>query len=88
MKSVTSQNYSLQPLRKPAGLSGINWQEKIGKAIGLLTSGLGSAMDTVLTVVSSVFSSIVTGFMSIIFSIYVLMGKERLGRQFDRLIVR
>ncbi len=71
-----------------AALSGINWQEKIGKAIELLTNGLGSAMDTVLTVVSSVFSSIVTAFMSIIFSIYILMGKERLGRQFDRLIVR
>ncbi len=82
------RRFDILPEDLLAALSGINWQEKIGKAIGLLTNGLGSAMDTVLTVVSSVFSSIVTAFMSIIFSIYVLMGKERLGRQFDRLIVR
>ncbi len=47
-------------------LSGINWQDKIGKAIELLTNGLGGAMNTVITVVSSVFSGIVTAFMSIV----------------------
>ncbi len=71
-----------------AALSGINWQDKIGKAIELLTNGLGGAMNTVLTVVSSVFSGIVTAFMSIVFAIYLLMGKDRLGRQFDSLIRR
>ncbi len=71
-----------------AALSGINWQEKIGKAIQLLTSRLGSTMDTVLTGVFAVFSSIVTAFMGIVFSIYLLVGKDRLGRQFDSLIMR
>ncbi len=71
-----------------AALSGVNWQEKIGEAIGLLTSGLGSAMDTVFTVLSSVFSSIVTAFMSVVFAIFLLMGKERLGRQCGRLVSR
>ncbi len=69
-------------------LSGVNWQEMIGKAMELLTNGLGSVMNTVLAVVSSVFSSIVTAFVSVVFAIYLLMGKERLGRQFDRLIAR
>ncbi len=69
-------------------LSGLNWQEIMEKAIGLLTTGLGSVMNTVLALVSSVFSSIVTAFVSVVFAIYLLMGKERLGRQFDRLIAR
>ncbi len=82
------RQFNILPEDLLAALSSINWQEKVGKAIQLLTSGLGSAMDAVLTVVFNVFSSIVTVFISIIFSIYILMAKERLGRQFDRLIVR
>jgi len=82
------EQFDILPDDLLVALSGINWQEKIGKAIQLLTNGLGSAMDMVLTVVSSVFSSIITAFMSVIFAIYLLMGKARLGRQFDTLIVR
>ncbi len=36
-------------------------------------------MDTVFAVLSSVFFSIVTAFVSIVFAIYLLMGKDRLG---------
>lgn len=71
-----------------ADLSETNWQDKIGKAIGLLTNGLGDAMNTVLAVVSSVLSGIITAFMSIIFALYLLMGKERLAGQFNSLTVR
>lgn len=71
-----------------SALSGIHWQEKLGEAIGLLTNGLGSAMGTTIAAISSVFSSVITAFMSLVFAIYVLMGKERLGRQFDRLATR
>ncbi len=69
-------------------LADVNWQEKIEKAVTLLTSGLSSTVNTVLAVVVNVFSGIATAFMSVIFSIYLLMGKKRLGRQFDRLIAR
>ncbi len=82
------ERFDVLPNNLLPALSGVNWQEKLGKAIGLLTNGLGSAMDTVLTVLSSVFSSIVTAFISVVFAIYLLMGKERLGRQFDRLVTR
>jgi len=82
------ERFDILPDDLLAALSGINWKEKIGKTIELLTTGLGNAMDMVLTVVSSVFSSIITAFMSVVFAIYLLMGKERLGRQFDSLIVR
>ncbi len=82
------ERFDILPEEMLNALSGLNWEEMIGKAIDLLTSGSGSVMNTVLAVVSSVFSSIVTAFLSVVFAIYLLMGKERLGRQFDRLIAR
>lgn len=69
-------------------LSEINWQEKIEQIISLLTNGIGSTMNIALTVVFTVFSSIITAFISIIFSIYILLGKERLKYQFKKLIDR
>lgn len=69
-------------------LSSIDWQSKIGQLINVLTSGIGSVMDIVISTVSAVFSGVVTLFLSIIFAIYLLLEKERLGRQFDRLMKR
>lgn len=69
-------------------LNGIDWQSKIGQIMKALTSGLGNVMDVVFNVLSSVFSGIVTALLSIIFSIYLLIGKETIGRQFDRLMNR
>lgn len=68
------------------GLSDINWEEKLSQAIHLLTNGLGSTMNAVAATVGAVFSSVVTGFLSVIFSIYLLMGKERLKRQTNSLM--
>ncbi|MGN0318416.1 MAG: AI-2E family transporter [Lachnospira sp.] len=82
------KNVNIVPEDILSALSGINWQERIEQIIQLLTNGLGSTMNIALTVISSVFSSVVTAFISIIFSIYVLMGKERLKRQFNSLITR
>lgn len=69
-------------------LSAIDWQSKIGDIISILTSGIGSVMEIVITTVSSVFSGLVTALLSVIFSAYLLAGKERLGRQSDRLLRR
>lgn len=48
----------------------------------------GSVMDIVITTVSSVFSGLVTTFLGIIFAIYLLVGKDRIGSQFIRLMNR
>lgn len=71
-----------------AMLDGIDWRSRIGDIAKALTSGLGSVMDIVITTVSSVFSWIISGVLGIIFSIYVLVGKEKLGNQFKRLTRR
>lgn len=66
-----------------AALSSIDWQSKIGQIANMLTSGVGNVMDFVISTVSSVFSGVMTTFISFIFSIYLLSGKEKLLRQFD-----
>lgn len=71
-----------------AALQNIDWKSKIEQIIGVLTTGVSSMMGTAISVVSSVFSGIVTGLFALIFSIYLLTGKEKLGRQFDTLMKR
>lgn len=67
-------------------LSGINWKEYISKIVEFLTSGIGSAVSTIITAVSSIFSGIVTAFIGIIFAVYLMLGKEKLCRQCKRLM--
>jgi len=71
-----------------SSLQNIDWKSRIEQIISLLTSGVGSVMGTAVNVVSSVFSGIVTALFALIFSIYLLTGKEKLGSQFDRLMRR
>ena len=69
-------------------LSRIDWQSKISQIISVLTSGITDIVSVAVGVASSVFSGIVTAFLSIIFAIYLLLGKDKLGRQFDKLMKR
>lgn len=43
-------------------------------------------MNLLMNTVLSVFNGVVTAFLALIFSIYILASKERLKRQFDRLL--
>jgi len=69
-------------------LSSIDWQEKLSQLIGVLTSGISDVVGAVAGVLSSVFSGIVTAFLGIIFAVYLLAGKEKLGRQCKKLMKR
>lgn len=62
-------------------LAAVDWQSKIGQLVSMFTSGIGSVMDVLIKTFTSVFSGAVTTFMGVIFSIYLLMGKERLKHQ-------
>lgn len=67
-------------------LNTINWQSKISQVINMVTSGVSSAMGVMIDMISSVFSGIVTTFLSIIFSIYLLSDKDNLRRQSNRVL--
>ena len=69
-------------------LEGINWKSELGNVASVLTSGIGGVMDTVIKTVTSLISGIVTAFISIIFSVYLLSGRDKLLRQFHGVIRR
>lgn len=71
-----------------AFLQSIDWKSRASQILGVLTSGVGNVMGTLIGAVSSVFSGVVTALFALIFSIYLLLGKEKLGRQFRRLMLR
>lgn len=66
-------------------LSGINWENLIAKGVQIVTEGIGSAFNTLLTAVTSVISGVVTAFLGVIFAIYLLLSKEKLQSQCRRL---
>ncbi len=63
-------------------LSDIDWKDVISNIIQILLSGVGSTVS----VVADIASSVVNVLLGVIFSIYVLLGKERLQLQFNRLL--
>ncbi len=69
-------------------LDAIDWRSKLGDIVSAVTSGIGNVVDVLFSAVSTVFSGVVTGLLSFIFSIYLLLGKETLGNQFHILTRR
>ncbi len=66
-------------------LQEFDWQSRIGEIAKVLTSGVGDVMNVVISVVTSVVSGAITAFISIIFSLYLLAGKDRICAQVKRL---
>ena len=81
-------NTNLLPDSMADTLSTIDWQSKIGQIANVVISGIGSVTDILVSTVSSVFSAIATAIIAIIFAIYLLMGKDTLKRQFNRIMKR
>jgi len=69
-------------------LEAVDWKERIGQIIEVLTSGIGSVVEFVINAVTSVFSGLVTALISAIFAIYLLASKEKLKRQGNVLLAR
>ncbi len=67
-----------------SSLRNIDWQSRIGEILKVVTSGLGSVVDVVYKTVTSLASGIITGFLGLVFSLYLLMGKERIKGQMHR----
>jgi len=61
-------------------------EDKLMSGAQSVLSGVGGVMSSVVSIVGSAFSSIVTLLVAIIFSIYILLGKEKLGAQARRII--
>ena len=64
----------------------IDWKSLINTVVSFLQNGVGSMLNSTFSVASSIISSTVNFFISLIFSIYILVQKEKLANQFDRVL--
>lgn len=67
-------------------LNAIDWQSMINKLVNAITSGVGDFFSVITTAVSTIFSVVVTSLFAVIFSIYLLYGKDKFLRGTDRLL--
>lgn len=59
----------------------VSWPQLLQKAVSHLTNGLSSLFTSTVVILSGIGSVVITFVVALIFSIYILAGKERLFRQ-------
>ncbi len=64
----------------------VNWHELATKTVNFLLAGLGGVMGSLMSLISTTISAAFTAIVSVIFSIYLLMGKENLSRQIAKVL--
>ena len=63
----------------------IDWKDTVEKIVGFVTTGAGTVLSSTLTAAASIASGIASFGIAFIFSIYILLQKENLARQFKKL---
>ncbi|MBQ7874867.1 MAG: AI-2E family transporter [Oscillospiraceae bacterium] len=66
-------------------IASIDWRSQLEKIVTVITSGISDVMGVLISTVSTVVGGIVTAFLSLIFAIYILLDKEKLANQSDRI---
>ncbi len=69
-------------------IADIDWKSQIEKIVTVITSGVSDVLGVVVSTVSTVITGVVNAFLSLIFAIYILIEKEKLGDQVDRIAKR
>ncbi|MBQ4353514.1 MAG: AI-2E family transporter [Clostridia bacterium] len=67
-------------------LDSMDWKSKIEQILSVVVNGVGGVMDVAFKTVSTVFSGIITGLLAVIFALYLLLGKDKLGYQTRRVM--
>ena len=63
----------------------VNWPQLLQKAVAYFSSGISNLFGTTVSLVGSVGGIVVQLVVALIFALYLLAGKEKLGRQFRAL---
>lgn len=80
-----AQNWDFIPDKVIEYLAEIDWESKIGQFVTLVTTGVGDVVNTVAKTVVGIVSGVITSVLGLIFSIYLLLDKDRLKRQFRKI---
>lgn len=82
------ENWNIVPEDILASLDAVDWRSRTEQIFGILTAGVGNVMETTVSVASTVFSGAVTMLLAVIFSMYLLAGKEKIGGQVNKVMKR
>lgn len=69
-------------------LQGLDWEAILASTINFLKNGVGAVTDWAVSFMGALVSGVADFFIGLIFAIYLLSGKERLGRQLRSLAGR
>lgn len=69
-----------------SALQEIDWKETLSKILDLLTNGIGSTLNFTISIVSSAVSTVMNLAIGCIFAIYLLLGREKLQNQCNRIM--
>lgn len=69
-----------------AAITTIDWQEKMTEILSVLAAGVGGVAQVAVGAVSATFSVMAKFIIGLIFAIYILIGKEKLGNQINRVM--
>lgn len=63
-----------------------DWEGMVGSIIGFLKNGAGVMLMSTVGMAGSIVSGVVNAFIALVFAIYILAQKEKLGSQFKRVM--
>ncbi|MBR3836444.1 MAG: AI-2E family transporter [Clostridia bacterium] len=69
-------------------LTSIDWKDRISDIMQTVTSGIGDVAGVAVSAVTSVFSVVSNIVLGVIFALYILIDKKRLGRQFKKVSMK
>lgn len=76
----------LEQLRRLEDME-FDWNSIISSVAAFMTNGLGSVITSTVNVASSIVGGVVNAVIAFIFALYILAQKEKLGNQFDRVMM-
>lgn len=80
------QNEDIKPFLDPEVLNAqIDWQKMIKDIIDVVVTGAGGVMNSALNIASSLFSFAAQALIGFIFAMYLLLNKEKVLGQFNKL---
>lgn len=81
-------NEEIKPYLDPSAYNTqIDWQGMIKDVINVIVAGAGGVMNSAFSIASSLFSFAAQALIGFIFSMYLLLNKEKVLRQFDKLFI-
>ncbi|MGN0778298.1 MAG: AI-2E family transporter [Aristaeellaceae bacterium] len=76
----------LDEIRRFFPATSVDWQSTVTKAVNLVINSVGGVLGATVSMVSTTVGQVITLFLGLVFSAYLLLSKEKLKGQFQRLL--